>query len=135
MTFRYQIRTRYAETGQDGIIHHSSYVVYLEAARIEFMQKELEFDLNVLEKSKIYCPVVDLSIKYLKPLYSLEDIDVEVALDAFSKVRFSMQYKIFRKGVQVTEATTSHCFSNEAFKPIAIPKDLTKRFQEIKSTE
>ena len=38
MAFQYTIQTRYSETAQDGIIHHPSYAVYFEIARIEFFK-------------------------------------------------------------------------------------------------
>lgn len=89
-------------------------------ARIEFL-KELGCDINELEKKRVLCPVIDLSIKYVKPLYSLEDIDVQVSLAAFTKVRFSLGYQILRGETCVAMGTVSHCFLNESFKPIPIP--------------
>ncbi|MBY0528631.1 MAG: acyl-CoA thioesterase [Rhabdochlamydiaceae bacterium] len=121
--FNVKLRTRYSETGQDGIIHHSAYVIYLEEARVEFF-KSIGCDINVLEKEEIFCPVVDLSMKYLKPLYSLQEIVVQVSVLSSSKVRFVLEYQIFREGSCVATGTTSHCFTNGAFKPIPIPVKL-----------
>lgn len=130
MTFKHGIRTRYSETGQDGIIHHSAFVVYLEVARLEFF-KELGCEINELEKKKLFCPVIDLSLKYLKPLYSSEDIVVQISVDAFSKVRFSLGYQIFREETFVAMGTVSHCFLNESFKPIPIPQEILEQFREL----
>jgi len=130
MDFKYKICTRYSETGQDGIIHHSSFVIYLEVARIEFF-KELGCDINKLEKNQIFCPVIDLSMKYLKPLYSLEDIVVQVSLGSYSKVRFSLIYQIFRAKDCVATGTVSHCFLNGSFKPIPIPRAVFDQFREL----
>lgn len=127
MIFSWPIRTRYSETGQDGIIHHSSYVVYLEVARLEFF-RSIGCDINALEKEKIFCPVVDLFLKYQKPLHSLEDILVFVKVERFSKVRFALGYQILRKDEVVAVAATTHCFVNESFKPIAIPDTVLARF-------
>ncbi|MBS0623477.1 MAG: acyl-CoA thioesterase [Verrucomicrobia bacterium] len=129
MKFRYALRTRYSDTAQDGIIHHPSFVIFLEVARIEFF-KSLGCDINDLERQKILCPVVELSVQYLKPLYSLEDILVEVEVDVFSKVRFSLKYQIFREQQCVAKASTTHCFLNSSFKPIAIPEKLLFEFKQ-----
>lgn len=131
MKFKYPIRTRYSETGQDGIIHHSSYVVYLEVARCEFF-KLLGCDINELEEMKIFCPVVDLSMKYLRPLRSLEDIDIEVSVGDFSKARFSLNYRILRGETCIATATVSHCFLNESFKPIPISKEVLDHLTKLK---
>ena len=105
MAFKHIIRTRYSETAQDKIIHHSSYVVYFEVARVEFF-KELGCDINMMEKKGIFCPVVDLSVKYKKPLHSLEDIVIEVTVENLSKVRFSLNYHILREGVSIALGST-----------------------------
>jgi acyl-CoA thioester hydrolase len=133
MSFKYPIRTRYSETGQDGIIHHSSYVVYLEIARIEFF-RALGLDINDLEREKRYCPVVDLSLKYLKPLRSLEDIDVEVSIGEFSKVIFSLNYRILKGETCVATGIVSHCFLNESFRPIPIPEPFLNQIKHLAKT-
>ncbi len=127
MVFIYDIRTRYSETGQDGIIHHSSYVVYLEVARLEFF-KSIGVDINQLENSKRFCPVVDLSIKYLKTLRSLEDIRVEVAVKSCTKVRFYLDYKIYRGNECCTKGSTMHCFVDDAFKVTTLPAEIFSKF-------
>jgi len=121
--YKHTIRTRYSETGQDGIIHHSSFVIYLEVARLEFF-KQLGCDINELEKKKIFCPVVDLSLNYLKPLRSLEDIIIQISVETFSKVRFSLSYQVLKEELCVATGSVSHCFLNESFKPIPIPQEV-----------
>ncbi|MCH9628184.1 MAG: putative esterase [Chlamydiales bacterium] len=123
MTFNLPLHTRYSETAQDGIIHHSSYAAYFEEARIAYF-KTIGCTINELEKQQIYCIVADLSIKYLKPLYSDEEIVIHVSLENASKVRFRLSYKILRGNECTTEALSTHCFLNAAFKPIPIPKTL-----------
>jgi acyl-CoA thioester hydrolase len=132
MTFKHSLRTRYSETGQDGIIHHSAFIIYLEVARVEFF-KLLRCDINEIERQKMFCPVIDLSVKYLKPLRSLEDIVIHVTVGPFSKVRFCLNYQIFREETCVATASVSHCFLNEAFKPIPIPSQILEQFVAFKS--
>lgn len=123
MSFKYPIQTRYSETAQDRIIHHSSYVVYLEEARIAFF-KSLGCDINTLEKRNIFCIVADLSLKYLKPLDSGEEIEVRVDLAKRERVRFHLKYALYRGETLAATASTSHCFLNASFKPIPIPKEI-----------
>jgi acyl-CoA thioester hydrolase len=129
MKYQYPLYTRYVETAQDGIIHHSSYVVYLEAARIEFL-KSKGWDINSIEKMKMYSPVVDLSIKYKKILLSLENIIIEVDIDVCSDFRFCFNYKIIRKDECIAIAKSSHCFVNQSFKLIPIPKNFAMQMKK-----
>lgn len=134
MPFEYKIRTRYAETGQDGIIHHSSFVIYLEEARIAYLQK-IGYDINELERKKILCPIIDLSVKYIKPLHSLEDIIVQVWIESFSKMRFELCYQILKEGVISAKASTSECFLDENFKPIPLTADFLETLKKCQTRE
>ena len=122
MLFKYNMQTRYSDTAQDGIVHHSSFVLYLEEARLAFF-KAAGLDINEIEKEKMLVPVIDLSLKYLKSLRSSEDIEVQVYVSAFSKVRFTLCYQIFREDSCVAKASVTHCFLNASFKPIPIPQN------------
>ena len=77
-----------------------------------------------MEKKKLFCLVSDLSVKYLKPLHSLEDITILVSIDSFSKVRFRLNYEILRNEESIALGKTSHCFVNGSFKVIPIPNEL-----------
>jgi len=129
MMFRYQLRTRYSETGQDGIIHHSCFVIYLEEARIEFL-KSIGCHIGELEKKHVFCPVVDLQVKYRKPLYVLDEVTIEVVVESFSKVKFAFGYTLFRDKEKVATAIGSHCFVNASFKPIPILPGVMAVFKE-----
>jgi acyl-CoA thioester hydrolase len=134
MHYTYCLSTRYSDTAQDGIIHHSSYVLYLEEARIAFL-KSLGFDINDYEKNHIISPVVDLYIKYLKPLHSSEEISIHIEVLNTTKVRFALGYTLFSKGQIVCKAQTNHCFTNTSFKPIGIEKALFEKLLNFKDNE
>ncbi len=130
--FSLPLQTRYVETAQDGIIHHTSYIVYYETARIEYL-KSKGFDINAMEKEGILCPVVSIDAHYIRPLKSLEAIDVNVSIYSATRVRFKVLHEIYREGIKVAFAITTHCFINQDFKPIPIPDQLYLSFQlEIK---
>ena len=129
MVFYYPIKTRYVETAQDGIIHHSSYIIYYETARIEYLSSR-GFDINELEKQQIMCPVVSLDAHYLKPLRSLEEIKVKVCVKSFSKVKFELLHEIYKDDQKCAFCITSHCFINASFKPQPIPKKLFEAFSK-----
>ena len=127
MSISVPIKTRYVETAQDGIVHHSSYVIYYEIARIEYLASK-GYDINEMEQRSILCPVVSLQATYLRPLRSLEDIEVRVRVRSYSKVRFEILHEIFKDGHKIAYAITSHCFINSDFKPQPIPADLVASF-------
>jgi acyl-CoA thioester hydrolase len=61
-----QVRVRYAETDQMGVVYHANYFLYFETARAESI-RELGFTYADMEKSGIIMPVVDVHCKYMRP--------------------------------------------------------------------
>ncbi|MBS0627070.1 MAG: acyl-CoA thioesterase [Verrucomicrobia bacterium] len=134
MPFEYKIRTRYAEGGLEGIIHHSSFVIYLEEARVAYLKK-IGCDINELKRKKVLCPIIDLCVKYIKQLQSLEDITIQVWVESFSKMRFELFYQILKEGTIVAKASTSECFLDEQFKPIPLNADFLETLKKCQTKE
>ena len=61
-----QIRVRYAETDQMGIVYHGNYIPYFESSRAEAIS-ELGFTYADMEKMGVIMPVVDVHCRYLRP--------------------------------------------------------------------
>jgi acyl-CoA thioester hydrolase len=126
--FKLHLKTRYVETDQGGIVHNSAYIVYLENARIDFLQS-IGLDINELEKGGVQCPVVSQSVKYLKPLFSLQEIEVHVWIESYSKVRFVLGYEILRGKDKILIGQSEHCFLDQNFKPRSLSEEMAKIFK------
>ena len=61
-----QVRVRYAETDQMGVVYHSNYFPYFETARAESI-RHLGFTYADMEKMGVIMPVVDVHCRYLRP--------------------------------------------------------------------
>lgn len=62
----FQVRVRYAETDQMGVVYHSNYFLYFESARAESIRK-LGFTYADMEKMGVIMPVVDVHCRYMQP--------------------------------------------------------------------
>ena len=61
-----QIRVRYAETDQMGVVYHSNFFPYFESARAESI-RQLGYTYADMEKMGVIMPVVDVHCRYLRP--------------------------------------------------------------------
>ena len=61
-----QIRVRYSETDQMGVVYHSNYFPYFESARAESI-RQLGFTYADMEKMGVIMPVTDVHCRYLRP--------------------------------------------------------------------
>ena len=119
--FSIQIKVRYCETDQMGLVHHGSYINYFEEARISWISN-LGFSYGEMEKSGIILPVSKLNINYLRPAYFENDLVVNVELAELPTSRLIFNYTITNKGEVVVTGTTVLAFLNkETKKPVRCP--------------
>ena len=119
--FSMQIKVRYCETDQMGLVHHGSYVNYFEEARISWISN-LGFSYSEMEKSGIILPVSKLNINYLRPAYFENDLVVNVELAELPTSRLIFNYTITNKDEVVVTGITVLAFLNkETKKPVRCP--------------
>ena len=61
-----QLRVRYAETDQMGVVYHSNYFPWFETARAESI-RQLGFSYADMEKMGIIMPVIEVQCRYVRP--------------------------------------------------------------------
>ncbi len=123
--FSLLLKTRYAETDQMGYIHHSVYPVYLEMARIEWLN-QVGVSYKELEISGILLPVYELKIKYIIPLTFDERIEIKIVSYQLKGPKLTFHYEIYNeKGRKSTEASVILFFAGKDGKPIRPPREIT----------
>jgi len=75
-----QLRVRYHDCDPMGIVYHGHYAKLFEIGRTEAMRKH-GFSYTILEKQGLAMPVVEMSIKYLRPARYDELIDIKTIID------------------------------------------------------
>jgi acyl-CoA thioester hydrolase len=92
-----QVRVRYAETDQMGIVYYANYLVWFELGRVELL-RSLGLAYSNLEKDhSLILPVVDAHCRYREPARYDDEILIETspALLRGSVLKFT--YRILRK--------------------------------------
>lgn len=122
----YQHRVRYRECDPMGMVYHAHYVDYLEAARTEAL-RTLGLPYRELEAAHIIMPVVDLSLRFHRPAYYDELLDVITIIRERPRVRLHLDYEVRRHETQEL-LVTGHmtlCFVDRARnRPIRAPQAL-----------
>jgi len=118
-----RIRVRYAETDQMGIVHHANYLVWMEAARVEFA-KTSGFDYREMERQDgIFMVVAEARLRYSAPARFDDEVTVEIRIaEARPRmVRFDYEIRGADGRMLVTGATT-HVFCGRDLKPCRVPE-------------
>lgn len=120
--FTYQIRTRYAETDQMGVIYYGNYPQYLEIARVEWL-RNLGISYQEMETRGIILPVVSLQITYKKPALYDQLLSVKIMLKNTPSSKIEFDYEIYNEAQELlaTANTILVFVDKETFRPIKCP--------------
>ena len=81
-----KIRIRYGETDQMGYVYYGNYAQFFEIGRVE-MLRSLGVSYASMEKQGIMLPVVDFSVKYIKPAYYDDLITIRTMIEEIPSVK------------------------------------------------
>ncbi len=90
----FEMRVWYVDTDQMGIVHHSNYVRYYEAARSDLM-RSLGVSYAEMESRGIMMPILEVYSKYVASAHFDELIRVRISLDEIPRARVKFNYEIF----------------------------------------
>lgn len=88
-----QVRVRYAETDQMGVVYHGNYAAFFEMGRTEWLRSQ-GFTYKELEKIGIMMPVVSLTMNYKKPAKYDDLLTVKTILKSQEGVKIEFEYEI-----------------------------------------
>ncbi|GAA4818427.1 thioesterase family protein [Litoribaculum gwangyangense] len=125
-----QIRVRYGETDQMGVVYHGNYTLYLEMGRIEWLRK-LGISYKSMEENGIMLPVVSLTINYKKSAGYDDLIHVKTQLKNIPTAKIEFDYEITNElGEILTTASTTLVFIEMKTKrPIKAPDYILKALE------
>ena len=101
-----QIRVRYGETDQMGVVYHGNYALYLEMGRIEWLRK-LGVSYKLMEENGIMLPVISMNINFKKSAVYDDIINVKTQLKNKPTAKIEFDYEITNEAGEIlTTAST-----------------------------
>lgn len=123
-----EIRVRYAECDPMGVVHHSNYPIWFEAARSTFC-RERGIDYAQLERDGYAMPVLELHCRFIKPAYYEDLVVVRTWPKECRHSLLRMGYEVWRGEELLTEAETLQMLIERASgKPRRFSEELYERF-------
>jgi acyl-CoA thioester hydrolase len=104
-TSTYRLRVRFCETDLMAIVHHANYLVYCEAARVDWLHKR-GVSYSEWERMGIHLPVVDVRLRYRQPARFEDVLDIDTSVAELSRASVRFAYRIRRGEDLVCEAET-----------------------------
>lgn len=100
-----QVRVRYGETDQMGVVYHGSYVPYFEIGRVEWLRNK-GVSYKSLEESGIALPIVSMHLNYKKPARYDDMLTINTKLKRYSGVKIEFDCEIRNENEELL--TTAH---------------------------
>ena len=113
---------RYAETDPMQIAHHSSYVVWMEEGRSEFMRQS-GADYAEIERSGHLFAVTDIQVRYLVSAHYGERVTVRTWVEELKSRQITFGYEIVNaaSGALLVKAQSTHICINREGVVVRIP--------------
>jgi acyl-CoA thioester hydrolase len=118
--FTHRLRVRFCETDAMGVVHHASYLDYLEETRVEYL-RALDRPYDRLRAEGVEFPVVEAALQYRRPLRFDDVVDVAVMVASAGGATFQMSYLVGCDGVVSATAVTVHGVVDGQGRPTRVP--------------
>jgi acyl-CoA thioester hydrolase len=119
--FSTEIKVRFAETDAQGIAHHAAFVVWLEVARVEYLQR-FAGGYQAIRDTGYEALTIAVHVRYHRAASFDERLVVEARCADVRGARFRYEYRITRDGDLIAEATTEHALIDaESYQPTRMP--------------
>jgi len=129
--FSFTKRVYYQDTDAGGVVHHSSYIKFLEILRTEWFRS---LGFNLIEKRNKFGGIFivrKINIKYLN-FANLEDLlTMNLEVEAAKKSIIILHAKIRVNNIEILRANMSLAFYNpESMKTQSLPDEIIKKIME-----
>ncbi|CAM4067522.1 MULTISPECIES: acyl-CoA thioesterase [Flavobacterium] len=97
---QFEVRVRYAETDQMGVVYHGNYAQYFEMGRVEWL-RNMGLSYKWMEENGVMLPVVSLSMDYKKPARYDDVLTVKTILKSQTSVKIEFDYEIYNDKLEL----------------------------------
>ncbi len=136
ISYVHRHRVRYRECDPMGVVYHTHYLDWFEAARTEALRSQ-GVAYASLEADGVIMPVVEASLKYHGSARYDDDVEVEATFLDVPRVRVTIDYAVRRAGEDrvLVSGRTVLCFVDVARgRPVAAPQAVVDAFRRAEAT-
>lgn len=124
----YTLQVRFAETDLMGVVHHANYLLYCEAARVDWLHKRgVSYDSWV--RHGIHLPVVETRLRFKQAARFDEILVVRTTVAELTRVTVRFRYRIVRGEALLCDAETLLACVGEDLKLKRMPPDVRRVFE------
>ncbi len=118
----------FADTDAAQVVHHSRYIIWLEAARIDYLD-HIGCSYVSLQEKQIGLMPVSININYHKPLLFGDRFVIQISVASLKHTQVAIKGDVIRgNDLCCTSLVNLACVDESTWKPIKIPSNLKESF-------
>jgi acyl-CoA thioester hydrolase len=131
-THEFNVRVRYSETDQMGVVYHGNYAQYFEMGRVEWL-RNIGISYKWMEENGVMLPVVSLNINYKKPARYDDLLTVKTIFKSQTSAKIEFDYEIYNEQNELlTIGSSILVFVNmKTGRPMAAPEYVKEKILRI----
>jgi acyl-CoA thioester hydrolase len=130
------VRVRFAETDAQGIAHNSSYFVWFEVARVDYLE-QVAGGYPAIRAGGVEALVLECHVRYVEPAVFDDRLVVHSRCVGLRGARFRFEYAVERErdGALLADGWTAHGVVDAAtFRPTRVPSPLLEAIRAAESS-
>ena len=128
-THKTQLRVRYQETDNMGVVYYANYFTWFEVARTEHF-RSIGISYAKLEDEGIYMMVAAANCEYKAPARYDDIVTIETWVSELRNTSMRFAYKVTVENKLVADGGSTHVLTNHSHKPVRIPERIRQKLHE-----
>jgi acyl-CoA thioester hydrolase len=115
-----------------GFMHHSNYLKYYETARWELF-RSIGIAYPEIENEGIILPVINASVKFIKPAFYDQEITINALIKSFKGARIVFEYQAMNETAEIINEAqiTVACVKKSTGKACYPPKKISDALKDL----
>jgi len=122
-THETEIRVRYQESDNMGVVYYANYLVWFEIARTEYF-RSMGLVYRKLEDKGIYLMVASVTCQYKSPAKYDDVVKVRSWVPELKNSSLKFEYELSVGDRLVAKGESIHVFTNDKGRPVRIPEEV-----------
>lgn len=126
-----QIRVRYAETDQMGVVYHSNYIIWFEVGRVELL-RQLGYTYKDFEADGMHLPVVEVRCRYKASALYDDQVVIRTRMNNVRGALIKFAYDVLRANDRtlLAEGESTHIVTDANMQKTSLPEKYLAPFMK-----
>ena len=128
----YRRKVQYYETDRMGITHHSRYILWMEEARIGFLER-MGFPYAAMEERGVVSPVKGISCDYRRSTTFGDEVEIAVSVASVGGASLELRYDMrdAATGETVFTGSSKHVFLDSQGRILRLKRDMQDFYETL----